>query len=161
MWWLFLLPAHHLSGAIPIDSKPGCWCLKPGCKAEPTDSFSPIVLWFLLKDDFNMHLTKPVLLPVTCCMLQYRVLPESCVVCWATSEGADSIRPAAVRWLTWPARGIEGVSSVRCRILLCFESAPEAVWGSSNPPVFWNLCCPRPCHSCQGTLEIWSLASYK
>lgn len=34
----------RLSGAISIGCESGCWCLHPGCKAEPRDLPSPSVL---------------------------------------------------------------------------------------------------------------------
>lgn len=29
----YFSPCTHLSGAIPVNSESGCWCIEPGCEA--------------------------------------------------------------------------------------------------------------------------------
>lgn len=168
MWRLVLLPAYiFLVQYLSIVNLAAGVQNKPGCKAEPTDLPPPIVLWFLLKDEFNMHLIEPVLLPVTCCMLRSCVLLELCLSCARLTVSVKTFDSL------WSGRGASrGRASrvsarfdslplviLRCRVLSCFKRTPEVVWHSATLLSFFT--CPRACHGSQGTLEMWSLASQK
>lgn len=113
----YFSPCTHLSGAIPVNSESGCWCIEPGCEAEPTDLSSPIILWFLLRDEFNTHAVEPALFPVACCMLLPCCgLPVS-VVCQMKREQDLPLCGLAVELV-----GGQGGGCVHSVILCCCNS---------------------------------------
>lgn len=160
----YFSPCTHLSGAIPVNSESGCWCIEPGCEAKLTDVSSPIIFWFLLRDEFNMHAVEPALFSVACCMLLPCCgLPVSVMCRW---KGSRRTCPSAARLSSYLGGRVEDVCTVWSFAAVipgaefCFERSPDAV-GEFSPAGLLTLCCPRPCGGYQGTLEIWSLASHK
>lgn len=116
-----------------------------------------------------MHLIKPVLLPVTCCMLRSCVLPELCLSCarltvsvktldsLRSGRGAGRGRASRVS----PRFGPLPLVVLRCRVLSCFKRTPEVVWAFSHPAglfhlsysLSWQAGDPRDVVSCQSEVR--------
>jgi len=166
-------PCTHLSGAISFSFDSGCWCIKPGCKAEPTDpvlTHCSVIAGRLPRFiECTLHLTGFCPLGhVACFATVYCLSGVRSVLDWKVSGNLD-LTPMVGWAVRLAVAGMEGSAhldslplvSVGRRIPWCFERKPEGSLGVQQPCCPFNLCCPKPCCDNQGAVEIRYLASDK
>lgn len=155
----YFSPCTHLSGAIPVNSEFGCWCIATsGC--ELSLQTCPCRLFCDFCSEMSLIHTRLSQLcslwRVACCF----VLWAACVCCVPDEKGAGGLAPLWPGFWAGRGAGWGCVHSVIPGAEFCCERSPEAVWELS-PAGLLTRCYPRACGGRQGTLESWSSARQK